>query len=192
MRPCRLLLALLLLPASLPLAACDDTTGFGRATIVTDTITIGAPTVVADTVPTALDIVYSQGAIGGGRFPERPREADQWDVALRLSGGQLSLAPRGAVGVDSRRAGITEALPNTTFERLEEAPASSRFVTDRAIPLTMGSVYAVRSRSFSSFGGACFQYAKLQPLELNVAAGTARLEVATSAGFCGDTRLVED
>ncbi|HEX2188477.1 MAG TPA: hypothetical protein VHG51_06235 [Longimicrobiaceae bacterium] len=190
MRLLRLVLALpLLAPAALALAACDDATGIGQAVVLTDTITIGAPSVAADTVPSALDVVsLDQFSIGGGVFPERPAQADQWDVALRLQGGTFSLVPPGAVGLEGRRAGITAPIQGVTFEGLDEAPPSSRFNTTTGVPLAVGNVHVVRSRQYSLGGGVCWQYAKVQPVALDAAAGTATLAVATSAR-CADTRL---
>lgn len=193
MRLLRLLLALpLLAPAALSLAACDDTTGIGEAVIVHDTVTIGAPSVVADSVPTALDVAsLDQISILGGRFPERPSDANDWDVTLRLQNGTFSLLPRGAVGVESNRAGITDPIAGTTFEDLDEAPASSRFKTGTGVPVALGSVYVVRSRVFACGGFSGFQFAKIQPVAVDVAAGTVRLAVATSFR-CQDNRLSED
>lgn len=191
MRLLRLVPALpLIAAAAFSLAACDDPTGIGRAVVVTDTVTIGAPSVAADTVPTALDVLsLDQLAIGGGRFPERPLQADEWDVALRLRNGVFSLVPRGALGLEGRRAGITGAVAGATFEGLSEAPPSSSFQTGSGVELAVGSVYVVRSRAYSLGGGACWQFAKVQPLELDADAGTASFAVATSAR-CQDTRLV--
>lgn len=192
----RLALALpLLAAAALSLAACDDPIGVGQQIIVTDTVTIGVPSLVPDTVPTALDVVSSDqvsvgGALGAGRFPERPGEAENWDVTVRLQNGTFSLLPRGAVGLESLRAAVTDPITGTTFEALDEAPASSRFNTGRGVALSVGSVYVVRSRVYRLPGQGvnCWQYAKVQPVALNAAAGTVRLAVATSAG-CQDTRL---
>lgn len=191
MRLFRLALALpLLAAAALSLAACDDPVGFGQQVIVTDTVTIGVPSLVPDTVPTALDVVSPDqvsvgGPAGAGRFPERPGESENWDVTVRLQNGVFSLLPRGAVGLESLRSAVTEPITGTTFEALDEAPPSSRFNSDRGVALAVGSVYVVRSRVFRQ---GCFQYAKVQPVALNAAAGTVRLAVATSAG-CQDTRL---
>ncbi len=190
MRLMRLALALpLLAPVALPLAGCDDTTGIGRQVIVTDTITIGVPSVAAETVPTALDVLsFDQFNIGGGRFPERPGQADEWDVTLRLTDGTFTLLPRGAVGVEPRRAAITEPMTGVTFEGVTEAPVSSRFSSVRGVPLSVGNVHVVRSRTYILGATTCWQYSKVQPLALDPAAGTARLQVATSAG-CQDPRL---
>lgn len=190
MRLFRFALALpLLATAGLSLAACDDPTGIGEQVIVTDTLVIGVPSLVPDTVPTALDVISGdQVSLGGGRFPERPGEAENWDVTVRLQNGTFSLLPRGAVGLSSQRAAVTDAITGTTFEGLDEAPASSRFNAGRGTALAVGSVYVVRSRVYSLSGINCWQFAKVQPVALNPAAGTATLAVATSAS-CQDTRL---
>lgn len=187
MRAFRLSFALFLLPLLGPLAACNGTTGIGNPIIVTDTLTVGAPSVAPASVPSAVDVVSFSGApIGGGRFPERPSDAEQWDFTLRLRGGEFVFLPRGAVGVSANRAGITRPM-DTPFEDVRQAPASSRFLTDSAVVVRQGATYVVRSRIYSN---PCFQYARVQPLELNVAAGTVRMQVVTSA-TCQDTRLVE-
>lgn len=190
-----LVYAPLALGLSLLLGACDDPTGFGKAEIVEDTILLAVPDAnpANAALPTALDITpVGLTGINGGRFPERQTDAESWDVALRLRNGQLVLAPPTAVGLTSpqlRRAGITEAVTDRTFETLTEAPQSSRYVTDQPVVLRQGAVYVVRSRvTGGGFGGQCIYYAKLQPLELNVAAGTARLRVAANT-LCSDTRL---
>ncbi|HEU0077857.1 MAG TPA: hypothetical protein VFQ76_09440 [Longimicrobiaceae bacterium] len=190
MRLFRLALALpLLATAALSLAASDDPTGIGEQVIVTDTVVIGVPSLVPDSVPTALDVISGdQVGIGGGRFPERPGEAEVWDVTVRLQNGTFMLLPRGAVGLESQRAAVTDPITGTTFEGLDEAPSSSRFNTGRGVALTVGSVYVVRSRVYRLSGINCWQFAKVQPVALNAAAGTATLAVATSAG-CQDTRL---
>lgn len=193
MRPFRLVLALpLLAAAALSLPACDDATGVGVQVIVTDTVTLGVPSVAADSVPSALDVLsLDQFTIGGGKFPERTVEADNWDVTLRLQDGGFALVPRGAVGLEGRRAAITDPISGITFERLEEAPPSSRFNTTRGAVLGVGNVYVVRSRTYVLGVSTCWQYAKVQPLALDAAAGTARLQVATSAG-CQDNRLAPE
>jgi hypothetical protein len=52
-----------------------------------------------------------------------------------------------------------------------------------------GNVHAARSRELGIFGGACIQYSKLQPLEVDVAAGSLHLRVVTNER-CADPRLV--
>jgi hypothetical protein len=186
----------LALALSLVLGACDDPTGFGKAEIVEDTVLLAVPDAnpANAALPSALDVTpIGLTGIGGGRFPERQGDAESWDVTLRLRNGQLVLLAPTAIGITSpqlRRAGITEAITDRTFETLTEAPQSSRYVTDQPVVLREGAVYVVRSRiAGGGFSGQCPNYyAKVQPLELRPAAGTARLRVATSA-ICQDTRL---
>ncbi len=180
----------LLLLLSLALAACEDATGLRLDPLMaTDTIALAAPTVANTSTPTALDIVALNGVIGGGRHPERAADAGQWDFAVRVRGGELVLLPSGAMGLE-RRAEITRALEGTSFEELTRAPARTAFLADSAIVMREGSLYAARSRPFGGAFGSCFQYSKLQPLEVDAAAGTIVLQVSTNER-CGDTRLVE-
>lgn len=170
-------------------AACDDSTGFRiDPLLTTDTVEIAAPTAQNADLPTALDVTVMGVGIRGGRFPERASDAGEWDFALRVRGGELVLLPARALGLESR-ASITRALPNQTFDSLVEAPGSSSFVSDSAVVLREGSVYAARSRATrSDFGGACEQYAKLQPLTVDRALARVRLQITTNER-CGDPRL---
>jgi hypothetical protein len=183
----------LLLPLMVMLAACDDPAGFRLdPIIVTDTVELAAPTASASALPSALDIISFPGQrlIGGGRFPERAEDAEQWDVAVRVKNGSLVLLPAAAAGLGSQslaRAAVTRPITGQSFEALREAPSRSSFVSDSAVALQPGSVYVVRSRDVSR----CFQYAKLEPLQLDAAAGTVRLRVATNER-CGDPRLVAE
>jgi hypothetical protein len=185
-----LLAAPFALSLSLVLGACDDPTGFGKPEILEDTVLIAAPSATTADLPSALDVTPGGlGSVGGGKFPERQPDAEQWDVALRVRGGELVFAPPSALGLTSgqlRRAGITEPITDRAFEDLTEAPSSGRYKTDTPVPVRTGAVYGVRSRA--SLTGCSAYFAKIQPLEVNPARGTVRLRVATS-GFCGDTRL---
>lgn len=173
------------------LAACDDTTNFfAEPLLYTDTVEIAAPGSALG-LPSALDVTISAGGVVGGRFPERQEDAEQWDVALRVRNGALVFLPAPALGLRSRAA-ITRALPNETYATLIEAPGRSAFVTDSAVLVQQGSVYAVRSRDDQGGISACPQYAKIQPLTVDVAQQRVRLQVTTNQR-CSDPRLaVED
>jgi hypothetical protein len=183
--------AVFALVGSALLTACGDSTGFRiDPVLVTDTVEIATPTSQNVDLPTALDITSpDNGAtIRGGRFPEQASDAGEFDFALRARGGELVLVPAGALGLQSR-ASITRALPNTTFAGLVEAPGRTSFVSDSAVALQVGSVYAARSRLISGgFGGSCEQFAKLQPLAIDPALGRVRLLITTNAR-CSDPRL---
>ncbi|CAN5727688.1 hypothetical protein BH23GEM7_BH23GEM7_04350 [soil metagenome] len=179
----------LMLLLSLALAACDDATGLRVDPVMTtDTISLAAPTTAITGTPTALDIVALNGVMGGGRHPERAADAGQWDFVVRVRTGDVVLLPSGALGLDAR-AQITRALEGRTFDELARAPERAAFLTDSAVVMREGSVYAARSRPFGGAFGSCFQYSKLQPLEVDVVAGTIRLQVSTNER-CGDNRLV--
>lgn len=185
------ILAILALLAGASLVGCDDPTGFNLTPIlVGDTVLIAAPTVAGnEDLPQALDITGDgAGGVVGGRFPERSADALQWDFLLRVEEGQLVLVPARVIGVPSRAA-MTQPLPGETFEDLREAPGQSTFTSTESIPLVEGQVYAARSRDlFNAFGQECPQFAKIKPLEVDVATGRARFAILTNER-CGDPRL---
>ena len=61
-----------------------------------------------------------------------------------------------------------------------------------ATNLTRGSVYAGRSRAAASiYGGECQQFAKISPVELDLAKGRAVVAVTTNER-CSDPRLAPE
>lgn len=172
-------------------AGCEDSTGTEVPLfLVTDTVEVFAPIAGNAGLPTAVDITGNQsGGVVGGRFPELSRDALQWDFAVRIRDGELVLVPAAVVGIPNSRAGVTRALEGETFESVREAPPQVTFLTDTVIVMETGSVYAARSRDVpTTFGGACTYYAKLQPLEVDVATGALRFQIVSNQ--CGDPRLV--
>ncbi len=168
------------------LSACSDDPFFRRDPVLaTDTIEVAAPIASNADLPTALDLTTNGFMIAGGRFPERPADAQEWDLAIRMEDGVLVFKPVGAFGIESRAA-ISHPLLGETFEGLEEAPPVSAMVSDSTVVIQEGAVYAARTRQPS---GGCAQYSKLQPLDVNVATGRVRVAVTTN-GQCGDPRLV--
>ena len=191
MRKYLVLLALSLLA---PLGACDDGTNFRIDPILaSDTVELAVPGVSAD-APTALDVTAVGGIIFGGRFPERQTDAESFDFVLRRRGGELVLVPGsvlGLLGPNGRPsdAAITQPMQGQTFDALIEAPGRAAFVTDSAVVLRPGAVYVARSRTALLPGiGLCQQYAKLQPLAVDAAAGRASVRLTTNER-CGDPRL---
>lgn len=174
---------------ALVLAACDDPNAFNiDPIIVDDTVALAVPG-VDPAVGTALDITSPPGtrSVVGARFPERVADAAQWDFALRLEGGALVLKPTGAFGFDSG-AGITQPITDRAFDQVSEAPSSGSFVTDSAVVLRTGAVYVARSRQIPCGLGGASQYARIEAVALDAAAGTAQLRVVTNE-VCNDTRL---
>lgn len=175
---------------SLASAGCNDIEDpFAQVPIASDTVSLAIPSERAP-FGSALDIVANDTfRIGGVRRPERQGDAALgWDVVLRRSANRsdLELRPAGATGLESR-AGIFRS--EQSFNEIERAPSGSRFSTDSAAVLRLGTAYVIRSRSLG--GGCGVKYAKLEPLALDAAAGTVRLRVESNAR-CGDTRLSRD
>lgn len=191
MRLCLAVVALLLVA---PLTACDDPNAFRfDPQLVTDTLVLGTPS-ATEGVPTALDLVPQAGGING-RFPERAGEAEQWDLALRVRDGRLSLVPARAFGIRSINGGLSSAgitrAQSRSFEQLIEAPGRGSFVTDSAVALQEGAVYVARSRLAAGGFSGCEFFAKIQPLEIRPAEQTVRLQIVANTN-CSDPRLAEE
>lgn len=191
----RSIFAVLLILSAAVATGCDDATDFTiDPLLATDTVEIAAAG-AAGGLPSALDVIATGGQIAGGRFPELARDAEQWDVALRARNGSLVFLPASALGLQSR-ASITRAIQGETFASLVEAPGSGAFVpdsvaADQPVVVQQGAVYVIRSRNLASQFGSCVQYAKVQPLAVDVAAGRVRLQLTTNER-CSDPRLAEE
>jgi hypothetical protein len=167
-----------------PLAACnDDPYGLNQVIIAADTVKLAAPTADSLTVGSALDVTSTNAT----RFPERSSDALAWDVALRVSGGQLYLRPYPG-SVSQIGAGIVGPTSDV-FADVKTAPSRNQY-GDTTVVVQEGKTYLVRSRQFGESGIVCVRYSKITPVEVKPAAGTVRLAVATNVG-CNDRRLKE-
>jgi hypothetical protein len=188
--PVRLRSLALLLPliACAPLlVACEDDGFLTDAVILPDTARISLP---GGSTGSAIDIVRPNSASQLVRFPERVVDAEQWDVALRRTdAGGLELRPYQPLGGGSSGAGI--AVGSGSFETIEKAPRGTAAYQRDPLPIAVNGVYFIRSRQFSGGGIACVRYAKLRVLELDAAAGTARIALVINVG-CDDERLTDD
>jgi hypothetical protein len=172
--------------AVLIVAACDDPFGPQLWDATPDTVTLfsaSRPEYIGRV--SAVDIVSTPLV---ALLPiEAPGLTGNWDFALTDSNGGLSLVPASAfAGLESRaRIGV---LPNRTLEEVTQAPRDTTAAawpplsapySVEPVPLVAGNVYIVRSRRASCFGGSAsgYRYAKLRPVEINVAAGTYRFEI---------------
>ncbi len=120
---------------------------------------------------------------------EAPGSTGSWDVAVDTRGGRIVLLPAAVLGVDSRAAVVP--IPDMSYEELVEAPADTTlYIQDSPVPVDLGSVYVIRTRrTVGSFGSRCFYYAKMQPLETDVEAGTFTF-FYDAARVCNDRRLI--
>ena len=176
-----------LFASSALLGACGDDPLFPDVAITTDTVTITVPGTDA---PSALDLVRIQPPFTLLRRPELVRDAGEWDIALRRTGAGLVLRPYDAPGSPYRGAGLT--LANQDFDRIDEAPRTTGAYADTPLAATLNGVYFFRSRQYpASSGQLCVNYAKARILELNAAAGTARVALVINDN-CEDERLEDD
>jgi hypothetical protein len=166
------------------LGACqDDPYGLNQVLIAQDTVKLAAPTADSLSVGSALDVTTANAV----RFPERSSDAQAWDVALRQSGGQLYLRPY--PGSPTQIGAGIVGPTSDVFESVKTAPSRNQY-GDSAVVVQEGKTYLLRSRQFAETGVVCVRYAKITPVLVNAAAGTARIAVATSAQ-CNDRRLKE-
>ena len=181
------------LPLVFLLAACEGDNQL-EPLLATDTLELVTPS-ASSNLPTALDATAVSGFVLGGRFPEQESDAEEWDLALRLVNGQLAFVPAGKIGINDAggrsSAGITQPLNGSTFQGLELAPSSSAYVTDSSVVLSVGNVYAVRTRLIPCGLSYVESYAKIQPLEVNLAEQRVKLQIVANER-CGDRRLVEE
>lgn len=188
--------ALCMLLAAPLFAACDSTDTSFDPVFVMDTVELTTPT-SSLALPTALDLSLVGSGLNGGRYPEREEDAQQWDLALRLVGGELVFAPAAFLGVENRdfpglsRAGLTEARTGSSLQSIRQAPRSGDFITDRTVTLRQGEVYVVRSRQVLCGVSVAEQFGKFRALEVDPAQQRVRLEVIANER-CGDQRLVEE
>lgn len=124
------------------------------------------------------------------RLPvESPNATGAWDVALDTREGDMVLLPPAALGVSSRaRIAVLEGL---TLDDVMEAPNdSTAFVSDQAVPVRLGTTYVVRTgQRPGSFGRNCVYYAKLEPIDIDVAEGRLTFQEVTNP-VCNNRSLV--
>jgi hypothetical protein len=120
---------------------------------------------------------------------EAPGATGNWDVALDTAGGTLAFLPPGALGITAK-AGIA-TLPGMTLADVTKAPSDTLlYEKDTAAPIVQGSVYVVRSNQHAgSFGQSCVYYAKVAPVDIQVAAGTLTFQYVASP-VCNSLDLV--
>lgn len=112
-----------------------------------------------------------------------------WDVAVDTRDAQLVLLPPGAFGIVSRaRIAPLGAIP---FEDVLEAPEDTLlYVADTPVPVTMGTVYVVKTnQSLGSFSSSCVYHAKVEPVAIDVAQGTLTFRYVTNP-VCNSRDLV--
>jgi hypothetical protein len=174
------------LPLALAVAACDDPFGPQFWNPTPHTVTLYSASRAEYTgLVSAFDL---------GSDPvlpisiEAPGATGNWDFVLIDLQDGLALLPAGALeGLSARsRIGVIEG---TDFLAVTEAPRDTAAYSAGAVPLRTGVVYVMRSRRSSCGFSSGFRYAKMQPLEIDVARGIVNLAIVRNP-FCDDRALV--
>ena len=183
-RPLRALVLIGLLPAAL--AACgDDPLAPQDWVAAPDSITLfSASRVELVALPSAFDVV------SGIRLAiEDPGATGQWDVLLAEVSGGLVLVPAAAFEVLGSRARVA-FMEDQEFDSLVRAPGDTAAYSADPVPVHLGGVYVLRSRRTScQFFGSGSQYAKIEVVEVNAAAGNISFRIIRNPN-CGDRDLV--
>jgi hypothetical protein len=117
--------------------------------------------------PAAFDVITSSAV--------RTDQFSGWDFLFQIAeDGSTLLWPRAAIVDEVEDAGLRAM--STTFEALREAPTGG-YVTGDSIPVSVGDVFAVRSRRDPAYGSIrCRRFAKIEVLALDPAAGTVTFQ----------------
>ncbi len=112
-----------------------------------------------------------------------------WDVAIDTEGSDLVLAVPGVFGVQSDAA--IAVIGAMRLEDVIKAPADTLlYIDDETVPVRAGTTYIIRTnRQSGSFGRSCVYYAKLEPVDIDVAGGTLRFRYVVNP-VCNDRELV--
>jgi hypothetical protein len=121
---------------------------------------------------------------------ESPSSTGNWDIALDTRDGALVFLTPLAVGINSQAR--ISVFPDMTFEDVTEAPSdTTRYQpATEPVPVELGTTYVVRTSEYlTAFNQRCVFYGKVEPLEIDVDAGTVRF-VTDSNPNCRQLSLV--
>ena len=118
---------------------------------------------------TAFNMLERRGVI-----LEDPNAQGRWDFALDRVDGTMVLMPPLGLGVLSRAA--IAPIPGTEFADVTEAPSDTLvYSTREPVPVALGTVYVIRTHQQPGFFGQfCFFFGKIEPIEIDLEAGTLR------------------
>lgn len=164
----------LAIAAFVALAACSDTQLPDAVFVNTvDTLTVGSLAGLPVHVPAAYSIPDDRVV--------RTDQSSAFDFAYLARGGQRLLVPLAAVGLGARTSNPGVQASGLGFDALV-TPPNDGYLTDDSLAVNVGDVIVARSRI------ACFlgvpQYAKLQVLSFDDAAGTMTFRVVANVN-CG-------
>jgi hypothetical protein len=169
-----------ILLAAISTAACDEELGLQEWDATPDTVSLYS---LSRTdllgLPSAYDF-SNQRVVE----VEAPGAGGNWDFALAGT-TQLELIPAPAFeGQASARAAIAP-ITGQTFESLMEAPSDTSKFTRQPVPITVGAVYAIRTRRVACGFSTSVHYGKIKVLTADPVKGSASFSVVVNP-FCND------
>ena len=122
---------------------------------------------------------------------EAPATTTSWDLAVDIVGREAVFLTPGFFGVESDAALVE--LPDENFDDIEDAPEDDDvYVGDRAVPITLGNLYVVRTRRLrSNYGQLCNHYAKMVPLDVDPVERSVVFVFDTN-GICNSRKMQPD
>ena len=122
------------------------------------------------------------------RVIESPGVTGSWDIAIDTDADQLVMLPPGALGITA--AARISVLGAVSFEDVREAPEDTLlYEDDQPVALSDGTVYVVSTNRVSTGTSSCVYYAKMQPVTIDVPAGTLKFRYVASP-ICNSRDLV--
>ncbi len=120
---------------------------------------------------------------------EDPTAEGRWDFAVERRGDRMVLLPPRTLGLNSLAAIVP--FPGMEYADVRRAPTDTLlYITDEPVPVELGTIYVIRThQQVTSFGSVCSYYGKVQPLEVDLLAGTLRFLHDTSPD-CNNRSLV--
>lgn len=175
--------------AALVFIGCEDPYGPEDWEAVPDTVSLfSLSRPEHQNLPSGYDLL--PGYNGQRLAVEIAGASGNWDFALIDGEGTLQLIPAGINKELASGAGIA-LLDEGDFDEVKRVPGDpSRYKDAEAVPLELGRVYAVRSRSYYAYTGEnCMLYGKLAPVEIDLDEGELRFEIIRNPN-CNDRSLV--
>lgn len=177
-----------LLIAAIALAGCDDGLGpivWDDTPDTTMIYSLSRPELIGQ--PSAYDFVFQRRVA-----IEAPGESGKWDVVLAEKDDGFVVIPSSWFPGLSSRSGIGRVVGVTSLEEVTKAPGDTAFYRREPVPLAVGGVYVVRTRTDQCFPfGAAATYAKLKVISIDTVVGAATF-ASVHNPYCNNRNLVPE
>lgn len=177
----------LVVVAATVVAGCDDDLGPRDWDATPDTVLLWSlerPDLLG--FPSGFDFIGSQRII-----VESPAASGRWDLVVTEEDGTLAFTPPGWFPNLAEGPAVAE-ITDQAFDELERVPSDIELRTDVRMPLEVGGVYVLRTRTeICDIRGftAGPRYARIHVLDIDVDAGTVTFEYVDNP-ICNNRSLV--